>query len=129
MQPATSPPDPAAVQRAVQMAVHLPAREARRLRVQVVDRHGHLLASAVLQSFEQADFLKDMLQHLGAFDLVPAALASERGCDVLLREGYATRPSGEPRDLVRAGSGGHWSSHGTWGGDLSAPKLPRTVTA
>ena len=129
MQPESSAPDPAAVHRAVQMALHLPATGSRRLRVQVVDRHGHLLASAVLQSLEQADFLKDMLQHVGAFDLVPAPLASERGCDVLLREAYATRPAEQPRDLVRSGAGGHWPARGTWRGDFSALEPPGTVTA
>lgn len=129
MQPETSTPDPAAVQRAVQMAVHLPSGEARRLRVQVLDRHGHLLASAVLEGFDQAAFLKDMLQNVGAFDMVPAALARERGCDVLLREAYASRPAEQPRDLVRTVPAGHWSSRATGRGDFAALEPPRTVTA
>lgn len=129
MQPEASPPDPAAVQRAVQMAVHLPAGEAGRLRVQVVDRHGHLLASAILQSLEQADFLKDMLRHVGAFDMVPPALAGERGCDVLLQEAYVSRTAQQPADLVRAQPGRKWSSHGTWRGEIPPMQFPRTVTA
>jgi hypothetical protein len=112
MQPERSTPDPAAVHRAVQMALHLPTRESGRLRVQVLDRHGHLLASTVLEGPEQAAFLKDMLQNVGAFDMVPAAIASERGCDVLLREAHASRLAEQARDLVRPGSGGNWPGRG-----------------
>lgn len=129
MQPETNTPDPAAVHRAVQMAVQLPVGEATRLRVQVLDRHGYVLASAVLEGFEQAAFLKDMLQHVGDFDLVPEALANERGCDVLLREAYVSRPDDQSTDLVRPGSGSHWVSRGPGHGDFSALEPPGTVTA
>lgn len=77
------------------MAVHLPTRDRRRLRVQVVSRDGHLLAAGVLHGQEQAAFLHDQLQILGDFDVVPRALAEERGCDVLLREAYVQRGQGD----------------------------------
>lgn len=128
MHPESSAPDPAAVRRAVQMAVHLPSGEAKRLRVQVLDRHGHLLASAMLQGADQAAFLKDMLQNVGAFDMVPPPLAAGRGCDVLLQEAYQTRPAEQPRDLVRSATGNHWAVRGSWRGDFSAPGRP-TITA
>lgn len=128
MQAETSAPDPAAVQRAVQMALHLPSDEAKRLRVQVLDRHGQLLASAMLQGADQAAFLRDMLQNVGAFDMVPPPLAAERGCDVLLQEAYQGGPAEQPSDLVRSGSANRWAARGGWLGDFPAVDTP-IVTA
>jgi hypothetical protein len=83
-----STPDPAVVARAMAMAAHLPTAENAQLRVQVLDRHGYLLASGVLLGLEQAAFLRDSLRPVGTFHLVPPALARERGCDVMLVEAY-----------------------------------------
>ena len=105
-------PDPAAVHRAVQMALHLPTREGKDLRVQVLDRNGYVLASGVLAGFDQAAFLVDLLRTVGTFDVVPAALAIQRGCDMLLREAYSTKPPEVPDDLVRKGSGDQWPTGG-----------------
>lgn len=93
--------DQAAVARALLMAVHLPTQENRALRVQVLDRYGTLLGAATLDGHEQVAFLLDVLQTVGAFDLVPPGLASGRGCDVMLRESYASRRPDLPADLVR----------------------------
>lgn len=128
MRPESSTPDPAAVLRAVQMAVHLPTGEAKRLSVQVVDRHGQMLASVTLRGADQAAFLKDMLQNVGAFDMVPAPLAAERGCDVLLQEAYQGGPAEQPSDLVRSGSANRWAARGGWLGDFPAVDTP-IVTA
>lgn len=83
--------DPAAVARAMQMAMHLPTQEGKHLRVQVLNRDGHLLASGVLEGFDQVAFLTDILRTVGTFDMVPPALAKQRGCDVMVREWWATR--------------------------------------
>lgn len=85
-------PDPAGVARAFQMASHLPGDEQVRLRVNVLSSEGVMLAGGILSGFEQAAFLRDQLQILGAFECLPAHVARACGCDILLREGAAPLP-------------------------------------
>lgn len=93
-------PDPARVARAFDMAAYLPTEESQELRIHVVSRDGHLLGSGVLRGGEQAGFLRDQLDILGSFELLPAPAAQRRGCDVLLKQA-AHDPMRFAPELVR----------------------------
>ena len=99
--------DPAAIERAFQMAAHLPTKDRLRLRVGVLSSEGVMLAGGLLRGVEQASFLRDQLQIVGFFEFVPEAVANSYGCDVLLKQ-QAAPGEGRPEDFLRTPAGAVW---------------------
>jgi len=102
-----NPPDPAAIERAFQMAAHLPTKDKLRLRVGVLSSDGIMLSGGMLRGFEQAAFLRDQLQIVGYFEYLPESLAPSHGCDLLLKQ-QAAMSEETPAELLRAPAGSVW---------------------
>jgi hypothetical protein len=100
-------PDPAAIERAFQMAAHLPTKEKLRLRVGVLSSEGVMLAGGLLRGLEQTSFLRDQLQIVGVFEFVPEPMANSYGCDLLLKQ-QAAAGGARPDDLLRTPVGAEW---------------------
>lgn len=96
-------PDVAGVERAFQMAAHLPTGERIRLRVGVLSLAGEMIFGGTLRGFEQACLLRDQLQILGfAEHRVPRG-QEDFGCDLLLKQ--QVRPDeSNSGDLLRRSS-------------------------
>jgi hypothetical protein len=93
-------PDVAGVERAFQMAAHLPTRERVRLRVGVLSLGGEMIFGGTLRGFEQVCLLRDQLQILGfAEHLVPRE-QENLGCDLLLKQQVRVDES-NTADLLR----------------------------
>lgn len=103
----TNIPDPAAIERAFQMAAHLPTKDKLRMRVGVLSSEGVMLAGGELRGVEQASFLRDQLQIVGFFEFLPEAMANSYGCDVLLKQQPAVGEE-RPEDFLRTPAGAVW---------------------
>jgi hypothetical protein len=100
-------PDPAAIERAFQMAGHLPSKDKLRLRVGVLSSEGVMLAGGELRGLEQAAFLRDQLQIIGFFEFLPEGMANSYGCDLLLKQ-QAGAGEERPDDFLRTPVGSVW---------------------